>query len=419
VNDSLYKGLTAHEINRLHLETDRRRSLENSNQYLYKNDLDKKKVDVPNNPLLPMDSRYSKYIDASNKVYDSSTDDDASGTGITKQIVNIILLSITVLFIVILLFSAILYGFVVDFIVSILLIVLLVFITVIKDKEYQRNYVARLLVHWKIQIGDYDWIYLLCSVGAFILIQLYFYFSQESKSISSHIAYLFFLFFTIFMVFLFACRWIFSYDLLTIIFDTLYTAWFELSNKEININDMNSTVDTDEQKKEKEEENQKQKDKLKKDSDVSGDAEVFNISNNIYTYEDAQSVCKLYNGRLATYQEVEKSYENGGEFCNYGWSDSQMILFPTQQKTWDALQKTKSHNMCGRPGINGGYMSDKNAKFGVNCYAVKPKAKPMDKEKNIVQLPQDEETLKKIKYWKDNSDTLLKVNAFNYSRWNE
>ena len=421
------KNITAHQIIQKNAEAERlRRLLDGSRNTLfdYKNDLDKPpqvKVDASGNIKTSNSTdanKYVQYMDASYNIYDSSTD-YVSDTGITKQVVNIIILSITVLFVVILLFSALISGFLSDFIVGILLIAFVFVLTVIQNKEYQKNYMARLLIYWRIQIDDHTWIYLILSMVVFTLIQLYFSFNQESKSISSHFFYIFFLFFTIFMVFLFACRKIFSLDLSKIVFEKLYNAWFELSNKEIDFANLGKIDDGTENVPD-EDNSDKDKDKDKsKGKDIVGDAEVFNISNNMYTYEDAQSVCKLYNGRLATYQEIEKSYENGGEFCNYGWSDSQMILFPTQQKTWDALQKTKNHNMCGRPGINGGYMSDKNAKFGVNCYAVKPKAKSSDQIKNIVQVPQDEETKKKVKYWQDNSDTLLNINAFNYSRWNE
>jgi len=39
--------------------------------------------------------------------------------------------------------------------------------------------------------------------------------------------------------------------------------------------------------------------------------EVFNIKNNMYTYDDAQTVCASYGARLATYKEVESSYNDG------------------------------------------------------------------------------------------------------------
>ena len=117
--------------------------------------------------------------------------------------------------------------------------------------------------------------------------------------------------------------------------------------------------------------------------------EVFNIANNKYTYEDAQAICKSYDATLATYDQIERAYNNGAEWCNYGWSADQMILFPTQKKTWEKLQKidedrgcdsnAASHkNDCGRPGINGGYIANPYVKFGVNCFGKKPKASDED-----------------------------------------
>lgn len=155
--------------------------------------------------------------------------------------------------------------------------------------------------------------------------------------------------------------------------------------------------------------------------------EVFNISNNLYTYDDAQAICKSYNARLAKYEEVEESYNDGGEWCNYGWSDSQMILFPTQKSTWDKLQQTKDKkNDCGRPGVNGGFIANPNIEFGVNCFGVKPQAKKNDitlmESKNNQNIPKSKEDIildAKVKFWKENSDKLLTINSFNGSKWNE
>ena len=83
---------------------------------------------------------------------------------------------------------------------------------------------------------------------------------------------------------------------------------------------------------------------------------------------------------MATYDELEKAYENGANWCSYGWSKDQLALFPTQKKIYNELKKIPGHeNDCGRPGINGGYFKNKNVKFGVNCYGVKPKPKHLDK----------------------------------------
>jgi len=103
------------------------------------------------------------------------------------------------------------------------------------------------------------------------------------------------------------------------------------------------------------------------------DNEVFNVSNNVYSYEEAQKVCSAFDASLATYDQIEHSYKNGGEWCNYGWSDGQMAFFPTQKKTWETLQKSEgTKHACGRPGINGGFIDNPYVRFGANCYGKKP-----------------------------------------------
>jgi hypothetical protein len=153
--------------------------------------------------------------------------------------------------------------------------------------------------------------------------------------------------------------------------------------------------------------------------------EVFNISNNIYTYDDAKAVCKVYGAKLATYDQLEDAYNNGAEWCNYGWSDGQMAYFPTQKSTWSKLQKDeKRKNNCGRPGINGGYMGNPNLKFGVNCFGKKPQPTPADLNRmkaveTTPKTPEDIELDKKLEYWKKNADKLLQVNSYNKSKWSE
>ena len=152
--------------------------------------------------------------------------------------------------------------------------------------------------------------------------------------------------------------------------------------------------------------------------------QVFNIPGNNYVYPDAKALCTAYGGRLATYQEVEESYNKGGEWCNYGWSDGQMALFPTQQTTYDELQKIPEHeNDCGRPGINGGYMANPALKFGVNCYGYKPVMTQQEEELMQTQ-PHYPRTLKdiamekRVNYWKDKLNEIL-VSPFNYKNWSK
>ena len=150
--------------------------------------------------------------------------------------------------------------------------------------------------------------------------------------------------------------------------------------------------------------------------------QVFNIPENNFVYSDAKALCKAYGARLATYKEVEESYEDGGEWCNYGWSDGQMALFPTQQKTFDNLQKIEGHeNDCGRPGVNGGYISNPAIKFGVNCYGYKPRMTPVEEELMETE-PIYPKTLKdqamenRVNYWKDKLSEVL-VSPFNHKNW--
>jgi len=152
--------------------------------------------------------------------------------------------------------------------------------------------------------------------------------------------------------------------------------------------------------------------------------QVFNIPGNHYNYTDAKAICNAYDADLATYQQIESSYKNGGEWCNYGWSDGQMALFPTQQQTFDNLQKIKGHEHdCGRPGVNGGYIANPQVKFGVNCYGRKPKIRPDEEELMRISTPypktmQEIEFQKKVDYWK-NKIKDIEVSPFNYDMWGE
>ena len=87
--------------------------------------------------------------------------------------------------------------------------------------------------------------------------------------------------------------------------------------------------------------------------------QVFHIPDNKYNYENAKAICNAYGGRLATVKEMQEAYAKGADWCGYGWSDGQMALYPTQYDKWANLQKIKGHEHdCGRPGINGGYISN-------------------------------------------------------------
>jgi hypothetical protein len=150
--------------------------------------------------------------------------------------------------------------------------------------------------------------------------------------------------------------------------------------------------------------------------------QVFHVPGNEYTYDDAKDVCKAFDARLASYDEVEKSYNNGGEWCSYGWSDNQMALFPTQKTTWGRLQNIKGHeNDCGRPGVNGGYIANPDVRFGINCYGFKPQitsaeASNMKSASIYPKTLKDIEKQKKVAYWQTKLSDII-VSPFNNDVW--
>jgi hypothetical protein len=150
--------------------------------------------------------------------------------------------------------------------------------------------------------------------------------------------------------------------------------------------------------------------------------QVFHVPDSRYSYEDSKAVCKAYDADLATYDQIERAYKNKGEWCSYGWSEGQMVYYPTQKKTFDKLQKIPEHeNDCGRPGINGGYIDNPNAKFGVNCYGYKPTITDEERKlmANSTYYPKTEKDLrfeKKVQEYRNNIKSIL-VSPFNKFRW--
>ena len=110
--------------------------------------------------------------------------------------------------------------------------------------------------------------------------------------------------------------------------------------------------------------------------------QVFNVSDNVFNYDEARSVCEAYNGDLASLEQMVDAYKNGAEWCNYGWSEGQLALYPTQEDSFTKLEKNpETRGQCGLPGVNGGYFENKNLKFGANCYGNKPAPNNSQQEK--------------------------------------
>jgi len=150
--------------------------------------------------------------------------------------------------------------------------------------------------------------------------------------------------------------------------------------------------------------------------------QVFHIPDNKYTYDDARAICKAYDARLATYKELSESYDKGADWCGFGWSDGQMALYPTQFDKWQNLQKIPGHEHdCGRPGINGGYISNPKVKYGINCYGYKPKIndveiQDMETKPMYPKTKKEIEFEKKVEKWKERLPDIL-ISPFNHDNW--
>ncbi len=74
--------------------------------------------------------------------------------------------------------------------------------------------------------------------------------------------------------------------------------------------------------------------------------------------------------------------KNGADWCNYGWSEGQLALYPTQEDSFAKLElNPETRGQCGLPGVNGGYFENKNLKFGANCYGEKPEPSGSQQDK--------------------------------------
>ena len=116
--------------------------------------------------------------------------------------------------------------------------------------------------------------------------------------------------------------------------------------------------------------NKKEKDIVRT---ITREKEVFHISDQVYTYEEAKCKCDSYGVRLATKQELVDAYNKGANWCSYGWCEGGSAYYPVQEDFYQLIQATPEfRGNCGKPGLNGGIF-DPNMRFGINCFGVKPK----------------------------------------------
>ena len=105
---------------------------------------------------------------------------------------------------------------------------------------------------------------------------------------------------------------------------------------------------------------------------ITQEKEVFHISDQIYTYEEAKCKCDSYGVKLATKKQLIDAYNKGANWCSYGWCDGGYAYYPVQSDFYELIQEDANlRGSCGKPGLNGG-LFEPELRFGINCYGVKP-----------------------------------------------
>ena len=149
----------------------------------------------------------------------------------------------------------------------------------------------------------------------------------------------------------------------------------------------------------------------------SRNGEVFNVSRNLYTFGDAEPLCRAFGAELATYDQVKSAYEAGADWCNYGWIKGQLAVYPTQKSTYDKLQHGPENERmaCGLPGLNGGYFPNAEQRFGVNCFGKRPAESALDE-----RLQQEDRSAtaydREVNKFKAEIDS-IGVNPWNAKQW--
>jgi hypothetical protein len=153
------------------------------------------------------------------------------------------------------------------------------------------------------------------------------------------------------------------------------------------------------------------------DTNIQPKKEVYLVSNNIFSKSEVPKVCQgLFNGTVATKEQLNESYNNGANWCNYGWDNNGEAYYPLQDNT--------NNSSCeGSKGLNGGKMPNDNIKLGALCYGVKPED---GKYSNLTKIKQDSsfsegDLLMLENYRKKLANGGIKITPFNnnsWSRWN-
>jgi hypothetical protein len=141
--------------------------------------------------------------------------------------------------------------------------------------------------------------------------------------------------------------------------------------------------------------------------------EVFLVDNNIFSRSEAPKVCQaLFNSDSANKAQLTDSFNNGANWCNYGWTSDGDAYYPLQQDT--------NNSVCeGSVGLNGGPMAEKDYKLGALCYGVKPDDTKFTSLNQIHRESTFSESDQKMleNYRKKLANGGIKIAAFNDKAW--
>ncbi len=169
--------------------------------------------------------------------------------------------------------------------------------------------------------------------------------------------------------------------------------------------------------------------KTKKDK-YTDKKEVFLVYNK-YTYSEAQEICKLYKGRIATEADLEKAFKNGANWCNWGWLEGKKIAYPVQEKYWEQVEKVHKGHCGPTAGINKISKIDPSKKYSINCYGIKPrkskhdlslddgllKYKNTDNLENRIKQCKLDKQEKEAKKWARDQKKNVRIVNFNKNKW--
>jgi len=143
--------------------------------------------------------------------------------------------------------------------------------------------------------------------------------------------------------------------------------------------------------------------------------EVFLVANNIFQRGDSNKVCKaFFNADVATMEQLREGYNNGANWCNYGWTADSKAYYP--------LQQVQNNPRCfGEAGLNGGTMENtSNITLGVTCYGEKPSENLMTVDKLITDSSMAQDDLRILDaYRKRINNDGLKIAPFNNKKWSK